>query len=91
MKTAKLKFSTPGFLAWHDGRWHLDGVGIHAGDSLYLRSWDNRELWFLVRVESTDAGRRLYAHWCVEGFDVVNELNLRRDKLQWAGNATDEA
>lgn len=50
----------PGLLEWFDNRWHLDGQGIHAGESLEVRWPDGT--WERVRIESQDCGRRLYAH-----------------------------
>jgi hypothetical protein len=52
-------------LEWLDGRWHLDGRGIHAGASLEFRWPDGT--WERVRIESGDCGRKLYAHFDYHG------------------------
>ncbi len=67
-------------LRWIDGRWHCDGRGIHAGETLELRAVhtyhyddDGEEVsdgpgkWLTVRLESEDQGRVLVAHYFVEG------------------------
>lgn len=74
-------------LTWDDGRWHLRGQGIHAGAVMEVRWPDGK--WEKVRIESADAGRRLYAHFKYHGVDlcvlVVVEDGYRDPfQLRWA-------
>lgn len=55
-------------LEWIDGRWRLDGQGIHAGESIEVQWPDGT--WELVRIESADAGRKLFAHFEYHGLLV---------------------
>jgi len=58
----------PGELLWIDERWHLDGRPIHAGTLLEILWPDGT--WELVRIESDDRGRNLYAHFRHHGRSV---------------------
>lgn len=46
-------------LEWVDDRWHLNGKAIHAGAGIEVQWPDGA--WEVVRVESGDRGRKLYA------------------------------
>lgn len=48
-------------LSWLDNRWHCDGAPIHAGYAMEVCWVDGT--WEPVRIESADAGQRLYAHF----------------------------
>lgn len=56
-------------LAWIDGRWHLDGEGIHAGECVEVKWPDGT--WERVRIESADSGRKLFAHFDYHGLTVA--------------------
>lgn len=43
-----------------EGRWHVDGRGIHAGAVLELELAD---VWIKVRIESSNGGRNLVAYY----------------------------
>ena len=72
-------------LEWIDGRWHLDGRGIHAGDGLELRFPDKS--WVPVRIESEACGRQLYAHFRFHGMGlrvgVVDAEMTDGSNLRW--------
>lgn len=52
-------------LEWIDDRWHLDGRGIHAGQSLEMLWPDGT--WEAVCIESEDCGRKLFAYFDYHG------------------------
>ena len=58
---------------WIEGRWHLDGKGIHAGVGIECRFPDGT--WVRGRIESADAGRKLFFHFDYHGC----ELQVRVD------------
>lgn len=57
-----------GVLEWIDGRWHLDGDGIHAGVGMMVKWPDGA--WERVRIESGDAGRKLFANFDYHGLTL---------------------
>jgi len=67
-------------LTWIDGRYHLDGQGIHAGDGMELRFPDGT--WLRVRIESAEAGRQLYAHFAHHEMPLQARINSS-DELRW--------
>lgn len=82
-------------LEWVDNRWHCAGRGIHAGDALELRAAEIQRFdsdgepmagepgpWVRVRVESSDAGRRLHAHKLVSGLAFKLEIGAAHE-LRW--------
>lgn len=66
---------------WVDKRWHIDGEGIHAGETLEMKLEDG---WHEVRIETRDLGEILDAYVSVGGrsFKTVVETydRLRRPK-----------
>lgn len=78
-------------MEWKYERWHLDGTGIHAGDMLELLVGDR---WVLVRIESKDAGRRLFAHLNLDPplqrFHAVSQI-VTPDRVQaWVDDIREE-
>jgi len=72
-------------LEWIDNRWHLDGRGIHAGESLEVQ-WPDRT-WQRVRIESAEAGRKLFAHFDYHGLGLcvrVDPEAYEPLQLRWA-------
>lgn len=76
-------------LHWTDGRWHLDGRGIHAGDrlELYLPQGEvmngRKVKWLPVRIESYDRGRGLTAWLDIGGLDFIHTIDPNNDELRW--------
>ena len=68
-------------LKWIEDRWHCDGRGIHAGETLELRGEDWQ--WFPVRIESAHRGRVLIAYVTVHGLDFTRRINEDYDELRW--------
>ncbi|HVW36350.1 MAG TPA: hypothetical protein VHB99_03555 [Pirellulales bacterium] len=68
-------------LTWQDDRWHCDGRGIHAGEMMELQGYDGK--WSLVRVESSDRGRRLIAIVDVRGRQFACGIEPECDQLRW--------
>lgn len=71
-------------LSWTNDRWHLNGRGIHAGDCLEIRWPDGT--WGAVRIESSDRGRTLFAHFDYHGMPLC----IRVDdsvSLRWPQSA----
>lgn len=68
-------------LVWQDNRWHCDGQGIHAGETMELRGDDG--VWFRVRIESADSGQRLFAYAKVHGRDFTSRIWPEHDELRW--------
>lgn len=68
-------------LEWINGRWHLDGQGIHAGTGMDLLGQDGE--WFRVRIESANQGRELVAYIEHHGFDFSTRISPEYDKLRW--------
>jgi hypothetical protein len=69
-------------LDWIDGRWHLDGKGIHAGDMMEIRWPDGT--WEVVRIESADRGHLLSAHFEYHGLCLrVTAWPDTRFELRW--------
>jgi len=56
-------------LVWVDGRWHLHGRGVHAGDTVGIQLRDHA--WRECRIESRDCGQRLFAHFLWHEEEVV--------------------
>jgi hypothetical protein len=76
-------------MKWIDERWHVAGRGIHAGDMMELRCGDR---WVLVRIESSEAGTRLFAHYtpedpALERFTAVSEIRTPRLVAKWCEQA----
>jgi hypothetical protein len=69
-------------LEWIDDRWHLDGRGIHAGCNMEVQ-WPDRT-WEVVRIESADCGRRLYAHFDYHGQGLCVRVDDGDYTLRWA-------
>lgn len=64
-----------------EDRWHLNGCAIHAGCLMDVHWPDGT--WQAVRVESGDAGRKLFACFDYHGLELsirVNDLDLRWPK-----------
>lgn len=72
--------TSPGRLAWIDGRWHADGVPIHAGDACELHTPEG--WWICVRIESSDAGRRLIAYLDEHGLIFKRDIHPEHDRLR---------
>lgn len=68
-------------LTWVDDRWHVDGRGIHAGDAMELLT--PRGGYKLVRIESADCGRRLFAYASIGGLDFVYTVDTQSDVFRW--------
>lgn len=58
-----------GVWEWIDDRWHLDGRPVHAGANMQI-CWPDGE-WEVVRIESSNAGKFLYAYFDHHGLDVA--------------------
>lgn len=77
-------------LQWIDGRWHCDGVGIHAGDGMELHCpgepvyHENGSVtyksgtarWLPVRIESREQGAVLDAYTTIAGVEFRRVLDL---------------
>lgn len=66
-------------LTWIDDRWHLDGCGIHAGCLMEVRWPDGT--WQVVRIESGDAGRKLFA--CFDYHGLALSIRVNDCELRW--------
>ena len=63
-------------LAWHDNRWNLDDLPIHAGDGVEMLFPDGQ--WLAVRIEEESPDRRVYVRFSYHGMDLglmVNDIN----------------
>lgn len=70
-----------GGLYWSDDRWHLSGKPIHAGAGMEIRWPDGT--WERGRIESSNAGRKLFFHFDHHGETlVVLVCDLDRDLTQ---------
>ena len=67
-------------MEWIDGRWHLNGQGIHAGDMLELYTGKK---WLMVRIESQNGGRDLYAYLSIDDQEFHTWVSTKYDKLRW--------
>lgn len=67
-------------LQWTNDRWHCDGRGIHAGDTLELLCNNG---WLSVRVESRDCGRALVAYATIMGTEFARSIATGHDTLRW--------
>lgn len=74
----------PVYLAWKDGRWHLDGRPIYAGNFMEI-CWPDGT-WELVRIESGDGGHSLRAYFQHHGQTASHPV-ANRDavlaRLRW--------
>ncbi len=68
-------------LEWRDGRWHLAGRQVHAGEHLELRGYDGK--WFAIRVETSDRGQRLIAAVELHRVYFSRVIDPRLDRLRW--------
>lgn len=82
MASSQTQLSTPVQIAnciWVDKRWHLNGVGIHAGETLEMELDDG---WREVRIETRDLGEILDAYIHVGGRSFKTTVQPY-DKLRW--------
>lgn len=76
--------TSTGQLEWIDGRWHLDGRAIHAGNCLEVRWPDGT--WEAVRIESGDCGRKLFANFDYHGLGLSVRIAMTSERdvdLRW--------
>ena len=64
---------------WIDKRWHIDGIGIHAGEALEMKLDDG---WREVRIETRDRGEILDAYINIGGRPFKTMLDSG-DRLRW--------
>lgn len=68
-------------LYWEDDRWHLDGKPIHAGAGVEI-CWPDGT-WQAVRIESGNAGRKLFAHFEHHGEEMaVPVCDRNQDRIE---------
>lgn len=69
------------WLEWIDGRYHVDGLPIHAGTVMEMRFPDYT--WQCVRIESRKQGAELLAFWDYHGETVCCQVDQRLHRLRW--------
>jgi hypothetical protein len=72
------------WLEWIDGRWHVEGRGIHAGDHMEIRWPDG--FWEAVRIETTNQGTVLGAYFEHHGELCCVRIDDKHHRLRWPGN-----
>ena len=72
------------FPVWQDGRWHLAGNGIHAGDLIECLFPDGT--WLPGRIESAEGGKKLFFNFDFHGKLIVLRVDPdtpHRMQIRW--------
>jgi hypothetical protein len=68
-------------IEWIEDRWHLGGRPIHAGCGMEV-CWPDGT-WQHVRIESGDAGRKLFACFDYHGLGLSIRVDDSDCQLRW--------